>query len=70
LISQAKNSISIWLFVSINLKDLTSIKNYLPEIIRRLSLDQNNWDKMPRSRDFPINGAKLIQQWQKEGMQE
>jgi len=31
--------------------------------MRSLDLDDDEWDKMPRSRDFPIGGVDLIKYW-------
>jgi hypothetical protein len=33
------------------------------DMITRLKLDDNNWYKMPRSRDFPFGGAELLTYW-------
>jgi hypothetical protein len=41
--------------------------NTLKEIIRRLELDNDQHDKMPRSRDFPFGGLDLIKRWMDQG---
>jgi hypothetical protein len=41
--------------------------NTLKEIIRRLELDDDQHDKMPRSRDFPFGGLDLIKRWMDQG---
>lgn len=53
-----------------DLEDYDQISNskIIAEIIRRLELDDDEWDKMPRSRDFPIGGADLIKYWRSKGM--
>lgn len=35
----------------------------LDSIINRLSREDHDWIKMPRSRDFPFNGLELIKLW-------
>jgi hypothetical protein len=39
------------------------IMNVVDSIINRLSRDNHDWKKMPRSRDFPFNGLELIKLW-------
>ena len=41
-----------------NTKGLRGLK---PTILTRLILDDNDWFKMPRSRDFPKNGDKIVE---------
>jgi hypothetical protein len=52
----------------LNLESYDDVSKKLGRIIDYLSLDDNNWYKMPRSRDFPINGLQLIKRWQEQGM--
>jgi hypothetical protein len=40
------------------------------EIIHRLSLNDNDWNKMPRSRDFPMGGVQWMTRWRDEGTPE
>jgi hypothetical protein len=47
--------------------DPDGVRDNISEIIRRLSFPDDDWRKMPRSRDFPIGGLELIQRWEKEG---
>jgi hypothetical protein len=52
----------------LDLEDYDQVSNRILEIIRRLELENDEWDKMPRSRDFPIGGADLIKYWLLKGM--
>jgi hypothetical protein len=52
----------------LNLENYDDVSNNIAEITRRLNLNHDNWDKMPRSRDFPIGGAELISHWLVKGM--
>ena len=52
----------------LNLEDYDKVSNNIVEIIRRLSLDNNEWDKMPRSIDFPIGGIEALKFWLTNGM--
>jgi hypothetical protein len=52
----------------LNFENYDEVRNTITEIIRRLSLDNNEWNKMPRSRDFPIGGVELIVRWLVAGM--
>jgi hypothetical protein len=52
----------------LNLESYDDVSKKIGRIIDYLSLDNNNWYKMPRSRDFPINGLQLIKRWQEHGM--
>ena len=54
----------------LNFENYDEVRNRITEIIRRLSLNDNEWNKMPRSRDFPIGGVQLIMRWLVEGMPE
>jgi hypothetical protein len=45
----------------LNLGDPGSIAESIAEILQRLKLDDNDWHKMPRSRDFPLDGIKLLE---------
>jgi hypothetical protein len=52
----------------LDLENYDQVSNRIFEIIRRLDLDNDEWDKMPRSRDFPIGGVDLIRYWLLKGM--
>jgi hypothetical protein len=52
----------------LNLEAYEDVSGNIDEIIRRLSLNDDEWDKMPRSRDFPIGGVDFIIQWLTKGM--
>ena len=52
----------------LDFENYDQVKNNIAEIIHRLSLNDNHWNKMPRSRDFPIGGVQLIMRWLAEGM--
>jgi hypothetical protein len=54
----------------LNFENYDQVKNSITEILRRLSLNDNEWNKMPRSRDFPIGGIELIIRWLVAGMPE
>jgi hypothetical protein len=54
----------------LNFENYDQVRNSITEIIRRLSLNDDDWNKMPRSRDFPIGGVELIMRWLGEGMPE
>ena len=54
----------------LDFENYDQVRNNITEIIRRLSLNDNEWNKMPRSRDFPIGGVQLIMRWLVEGMPE
>jgi hypothetical protein len=45
----------------LNLSDAESIAESIAEILARLKLDDNDWHKMPRSRDFPLGGVRLLE---------
>jgi hypothetical protein len=47
--------------------DSNGIGDNISEIITRLSFPDDDWRKMPRSRDLPIGGLELIRRWKKEG---
>ena len=53
-----------------NLESYTSddgVSVKIKKIIDRISRENNDWRKMPRSRDFPIGGIELIKRWLVEG---
>ena len=52
----------------LNLESYDDVSGNIGEIIRRLSLNDDEWDKMPRSRDFPVGGVDLIIEWLTRGM--
>lgn len=52
----------------LNLESYKDVSKKLGLVIDYLGLEDNNWYKMPRSRDFPINGLELIKHWQEQGM--
>jgi hypothetical protein len=43
-------------------------KETLEEIVTRLEADDDVWHKMPRSRDFPIDGQILFERLKKEDL--
>lgn len=45
----------------LDLGDAGSILQSISEILQRLRLDDSDWHKMPRSRDFPLGGVKLLE---------
>ncbi len=51
-----------------NLEDYESFRRNALMVIDRLSKDLDDFEKMPRSRDFPIGGLEMIKHWQKAGM--
>jgi hypothetical protein len=57
-------------FRFLNLESYSSdngVSDNIVSIVDRLSRDDNDWRKMPRSRDFPIGGIELIKRWVAEG---
>jgi hypothetical protein len=54
----------------LNFENYDQVRDNITEMIRRLSLDDNKWNKMPRSRNFPIGGAELIIRWLIAGIPE
>jgi len=44
----------------LDFNDLDKIRQFKDKILTRLGLEDNDWFKMPRSRDFPKNGDKVI----------
>lgn len=52
----------------LDLNDASAIKDIISEITTRLEKDDDDWQKMPRPRDFPINGWKLFKRLEKEDM--
>jgi hypothetical protein len=54
----------------LDLADYESFSERAQEIIRRLELDDDRPEKMPRSRDFPAGGADAIKRWYDAGMSE
>ncbi len=57
-------------FRFLNLESYSSddgVSDNIADIVDRLSREDNDWRKMPRSRDFPIGGIKLIKRWLAEG---
>jgi hypothetical protein len=52
----------------LDLDDYKQFCDHIYEILRRLDLDPNDHDKMPRSRDFPLGGVELIRRWRDTGM--
>lgn len=54
----------------LNFESYDEVRGNITEMIRRLSLDDNEWDRMPRSRDFPVGGVELIIRWLLAGMPE
>lgn len=54
----------------LDLDDYNSFSDNAQEIIRRLELDEQAREKMPRSRDFPVGGVEVISRWYASGMLE
>jgi hypothetical protein len=52
----------------LDLNDASAIKDIISEITARLKKDDDDWHKMPRSRDFPIDGDRLFKRLEKEDM--
>jgi hypothetical protein len=52
----------------LDLNDASAIKEEISEITNRLERDDDDWHKMPRSRDFPIDGHILFARLEKEDM--
>jgi hypothetical protein len=44
----------------LDLENVKSFSRFTPVIIARLSKDEGEWEKMPRSRDFPLGGVEMI----------
>lgn len=66
-----------WLHVTIencqytqflDITDSSAVKGIISEMSVRLEKDDDDWQKMPRSRDFPVDGDKLIKRLEKEDM--
>jgi hypothetical protein len=51
----------------LDLENVESFSRFTPTIIARLSKDEDDWEKMPRSRDFPLGGVEMIKRWQEAG---
>jgi hypothetical protein len=51
-----------------DIKSHESFSNRVNSIIERLSKEDDDYNKMPRSRDFPIGGLEMIQRWKQAGM--
>jgi hypothetical protein len=57
-------------FRFLNLESYSShdgVNDNIDDIVDRLCREDNDWRKMPRSRDFPIGGIELMKRWQAEG---
>ncbi len=52
----------------LKLESYDDVSNNISKIIHQLSLDDTDWNKMPRSRDFPIGGLELLERWVAAGM--
>jgi hypothetical protein len=52
----------------LNLEDYDSFRRMSSVIIDRLSKNIDDYEKMPRSRDFPIGGIEIIKRWIEGGM--
>jgi hypothetical protein len=51
------------LYVFFDIKSHESFSNNINNIIERLSKKDDDYSKMPRSRDFPIGGLEMIKRW-------
>ena len=45
----------------LDFNNLKGLRDFKGRILTRLELDDNDWFKMPRSRDFPKNGDKIVE---------
>ena len=52
----------------LDITDSSAVKGIISEMSVRLEKDDDDWQKMPRSRDFPVDGDKLIKRLEKEDM--
>ena len=52
----------------LNLEDYESFCEFVPMVISRISKEDSDREKMPRSRDFPIGGIEIIKRWKDSGM--
>jgi len=52
----------------LDLNDSSAVKDIISEMTIRVEKDDDDWQKMPRSRDFPIDGDKLLKRLEKEDM--
>ena len=52
----------------LDIADPSAVKGIMSEMSIRLEKDDDDWQKMPRSRDFPVDGDKLIKRLEKEDM--
>jgi hypothetical protein len=52
----------------LDLNDASVIKDKIKEITTRLEADDDDWHRMPRSRDFPIDGHILFKRLKKEDL--
>ncbi|MDP9071833.1 MAG: hypothetical protein M3N68_11285 [Actinomycetota bacterium] len=51
-----------------DLEDLEDMRSLAPQVVSRLTLPDHDPLKMPRSRDFPVGGAAVVQRWIDTGM--
>lgn len=51
-----------------DIKNHESFSKNIDSIIERLSKNDDDYFKMPRSRDFPIGGLEMIKRWKQAGM--
>jgi hypothetical protein len=52
-----------WEYNHHNWADTKGVIDNIDKIVERLSRKDEDWRKMPRSRDFPINGVEFIKKW-------
>jgi hypothetical protein len=50
-----------------DLENPSDFRQLVTIVIDRLSRDEHDWQKMPRSRDFPLGGIEMIKRWQDAG---
>jgi hypothetical protein len=48
--------------------DILGVADVIIDMLDRLKLDNDNWYKMPRSRDFPVGGVELLRYWKDKHM--
>jgi hypothetical protein len=54
----------------LNLQDYDSVRSNIDEMINRLDMKDDELNKMPRSRDFPVDGVELLRLWREKGLEE
>jgi hypothetical protein len=52
----------------LDISNSSAVKDIISEMAIRVEKDDDDWQKMPRSRDFPIYGDKLLKRLEKEDL--